>query len=121
LGKIYGLFGILLATAIARMLTNMWYEPFILFKNHFKKSPILYFKRQALYWMIAVICCLSTYLISRAINTVSVFNLIVKLVICLIVPNVIILALFFRSKEFEYINEQIITKVKNKILKKAYN
>ena len=121
LGKIYGLFGILLATAIARMLTNMWYEPFILFKKHFKKSPILYFKRQAYYWMIAVICCLSTYLMSRVINTVSVFNLIVKLVICLIVPNVIILALFFRSKEFEYINEQIITKVKNKILKKAYN
>ncbi len=121
LGKIYGLFGILLATAIARMLTNMWYEPFILFKKHFKKSPILYFKRQAYYWMIAVICCLSTYLISRVINTVSVFNLIVKLVICLIVPNVIILTLFFRSKEFEYINEQIIAKVKNKILKKAYN
>ncbi len=121
LGKIYGLFGILLATAIARMLTNMWYEPLILFKNYFKKSPILYFKRQALYWIIAIIGCISTYLISQVINTVSVFNLIVKLVICLIVPNVMIVALFFRSNEFAYINEHIISKVKNKILKKAYN
>ncbi len=115
LGKMYGLFGILLATAIARMLTNMWYEPFILFKNYFKKSPIYYFRRQAFYWAIAVGCCVGTYLLSQTISTVSVLNLIIKLIICMIVPNAIILVLFYRSKEFDYINEQMIRKVKNKI------
>ncbi len=116
LGRNYGLFGILLATAIARLLTNMWYEPFILFKAYFKKSPILYFKRQAFYWVIAVACCLSTYLLSSAIHTISVANLILKLALCMVVPNIIILALFVRTKEFEYIYQQIIKKILDKIL-----
>ena len=115
LGKMYGLFGILLATAIARMLTNMWYEPYVLYKNQFMKSPMVYFKRQAVYWIVAVSCCVGTYLMSKTITTVSILNLIIKLIMCIIVPNLIIFGLFFRSKEFEYVNEQIISKIKNKL------
>ena len=115
LGKSYGLFGILLATAIARMLTNMWYEPMVLFKTYFKRSPMLYFKRQAFYWMIAVACCLATYLLSGMFSTISVFNLILKLMLCVVIPNAMILAIFVRSKEFEYIYQQIIKKIMNKI------
>jgi O-antigen/teichoic acid export membrane protein len=118
LGRNYGLFGILLATAIARMLTNMWYEPFILFKTYFKKSPILYFKRQAIYCMIAVGCGFITYFLSRMLNSISVFSLILKLILCMIVPNVIIVALFFRTKEFEYIYHHIIRKILDKIMNK---
>lgn len=116
LGKSYGLFGILLATAIARLLTNVWYEPFILFKIYFKKAPILYFKRQAFYWVIAFACCLSTYLLSSAFQTISVGSLMLKLMLCILIPNVIILALFFRTKEFEYIYNQIIKKILDRIL-----
>lgn len=116
LGKAYGLMGILLATAIARLLTNMWYEPLILFKTYFKKSPLIYFKRQAFYWIVAIVSCLSTYLLSRAFHTVSLVNLMLKLMICIVVPNVIILALFFRTKEFEYIYNQIIKKVLDKLM-----
>lgn len=116
LGRNYGLFGILLATAIARMLTNMWYEPYILYKAYFKKSPKLYFKRQAFYWVIAVGCCFSTYLLSRMISTISVFHFIMKMVLCMIVPNVIIIVLFFKTKEYEYIYHQIIKKILDKLL-----
>ena len=116
LGNIYGIFGILLATAIARILTNMWYEPVILFKTYFKKSPFIYFKRQVFYWIIFVICSISTYLLCRTFNSISIVNLMLKLVICIIVPNIIIMALFFRSKEFEYIYVQIIKKITNKIM-----
>ena len=115
LGRLYGLFGILLATAISRILTNMWYEPFILFKTYFKKSPIIYFRRQVFFWIIFVICSLCTYLLCSIFKTISIANLILKIVICVIVPNAIIMLLFFKSKEFEYIYEQIIKKIGNKI------
>jgi O-antigen/teichoic acid export membrane protein len=115
LGKIYGIFGILLATAISRLVTNMWYEPFILFKTYFKKSPLLYFRRQGFYWIIFVISCVCTYFICSIFKTISIVNLILKLMICILVPNIIILTLFFKSKEFEYLYEQIIKKIMDKI------
>jgi O-antigen/teichoic acid export membrane protein len=116
LGKILGLFGILLASAIARMLTNLWYEPFILYKNYFNISPLIYFKRQAIYWIIAATCCIATYLLSTTFTTISLLNLAIKLIICILVPNIIILALFFRSKEFKYIYKYVIKKIKDKII-----
>ncbi|MFA6939909.1 MAG: hypothetical protein WCQ54_02865 [Clostridiaceae bacterium] len=111
LGKTSGVFGILLATIISRLLTNMWYEPYVLFKKYFKKKATLYFRKQIVYWMIIGICCGGTYLLCRIFNDISYFNLIVKLIICIIVPNMIIIASFYRSKEFKYIYEQIIEKV----------
>lgn len=43
LGKIIGLAGILFGTSISKVLTYFWYEPIVLFKNHFDKSSIYYF------------------------------------------------------------------------------
>ncbi|MHB8131494.1 MAG: lipopolysaccharide biosynthesis protein [Mobilitalea sp.] len=114
LGKIYGIFGVLLATVISRLLTNMWYEPFILFKTYFKKSPLLYFRRQGFYWIVFAITSICTYLLCSIFKTITIVNLILKLMICILVPNIIIIALFFKNKEFEYIYEQIIKKITNK-------
>lgn len=116
LGKIYGIFGILLATAISRILTNMWYEPFILFRTYFGKSPFVYFKRQSYYWIIFAVTSLCTYLLCSIFKSISVVNLLLKLVLCIIVPNVIIVALFYKTKEFEYIYEQIVKKAVNRIM-----
>ena len=45
-GKIWGLFGIILASLVSRLLTNMWYEPFLLYKNYFEKNVIEYYVTQ---------------------------------------------------------------------------
>lgn len=111
LGKISGVFGILLATIISRLLTNMWYEPFILFKIYFKKKASLYFRRQILYWLVIVICCGGTYLLCGIFNNLSYLNFILKLITSIIASNMIIIAAFRRSKEFKYIYEQIVRKL----------
>lgn len=46
MGKVYGVFGILFATSISRIITNVWYEPKILFDSVFKKKVVLYWKIQ---------------------------------------------------------------------------
>lgn len=46
LAKPFGMAGILGATAIARILTIVWWEPYILFKKKFKKPLTDYFKQQ---------------------------------------------------------------------------
>ena len=55
LGKIWGTFGILLATLIARMCTNLWYEPYAVFKYGLNKNPMLYFLQYCRYATILLI------------------------------------------------------------------
>ncbi|MCD8390766.1 MAG: transporter [Firmicutes bacterium] len=43
LGKLIGLSGILFASAISRLVTYVWYEPILLFKTYFSRSPKRYF------------------------------------------------------------------------------
>ncbi len=47
LGQLLGLEGILLATLVARLSTNFWYEPWKLFPRHLGTSSRGYFARQA--------------------------------------------------------------------------
>lgn len=46
MGKKFGLFGIVAATGISKILTNVWYQPYILYKDVFKSSPWKYFREQ---------------------------------------------------------------------------
>lgn len=43
LGEIIGLAGIIFATSIAKLLTYVWYEPKILFKQYFGEKPRIYY------------------------------------------------------------------------------
>ena len=55
LGMKYGLIGILMATAIARLVTNVWYEPLKLYQIYFKKSALNYFKSQVINLIIILV------------------------------------------------------------------
>lgn len=55
MGIVWGVFGILFASALSRILTGVWYEPIILFRNVFAVSTADYWKGQACY-------CLQTVL-----------------------------------------------------------
>lgn len=46
LGVQFGIFGILLATAISRLATGVWYEPWILFTRHLHSGSREYARRQ---------------------------------------------------------------------------
>ena len=56
LGKTWGLFGILLAPSIARIVTQGWYEPHVLFRTLFDMSSFGYWKKQFLYLLISLLC-----------------------------------------------------------------
>ena len=57
LGKVIGLFGILVATGLSRILTNFWFEPIKLFKKYFKASVFPYFLKQIISAVLTVILC----------------------------------------------------------------
>lgn len=102
LGKRYGVFGIYLATALARLFTNTWYEPYAVFKVAFRKNPMIYFFRYARFTALLVgTGALCGWLCSFAHFSVPV-NVITKVLICSLIPNGIFYVLFRQKVEFIY-------------------
>lgn len=109
LGKIWGLFGILLATAIARLLTNTWYSPYAVFKYGFKMSPKPYFIRYLFYALLLVATGGVCYLVCSFIRFTPVISLILKFLICCIIPNGVFMLFFGKSKEFELLKAFVLS------------
>ncbi|MCH5299773.1 MAG: hypothetical protein J1E56_00510 [Ruminococcus sp.] len=120
LGYYLGVFGIFLATAISRLVTNTWYEPFALFKFGFGKSPLIYLKKY-LWYLVMLLASGATCFFLCSLVSINLFaDLILKIIICTVVSNGIFLLAFYKTKEFAYLKTtalRIINKGLNKFIK----
>lgn len=108
LGMAWGLIGVFAATAIARLTTTFWYEPYILYKNIFKKKIIKYFLKQLANIIILLIIILGLSFIFNFIKIENVFlRLIVKELICIITVLPIFFLLFRKTKEYIFLKEKL--------------
>lgn len=114
LGKIWGMFGIYLASTIARGLTNSWYEPYAVFKYGLKINPLEYLKRYIKYAITLVITAMICYSFCEICHFSSFLNVIIKIIICSVVPNSIFFVLYRNTEEGRYLinySKKIISKV----------
>ena len=98
-----GIIGIFIGSAISTLTTCFWVEPYILFKYGFKISSLSYFKRYTYYTFILLISGLTTWFICYNINGGSLIAFLIKLLICIIVPNVFFSIAFWKTPEFKYL------------------
>lgn len=117
LGKMWGLFGILLATAISRVFTNTWYDPYAVFKYGFKESVLPYYLKYVFYTVILVITGVICYVICSLVNFSAWVNVFLKFIICCVIPNLIFFLCFCRTSEFGYFKNLSI-RLMNKILRR---
>lgn len=117
LGQKWGLFGILLATFISRIVTNVWYDPYAVLKYGFKDNPMEYFGIYIKYLIVGVM----TFTITRICASIITGNMLVmfiwKLIICILIPNILFIIIFCRQEEFIYLKEKskgIVNKLKKK-------
>ena len=103
LGKLWGLFGILLATAISRLFTNTWYDPYAIHKYGFERSVLPYYLRYLVYTLICVATGGVCFSLCSLLSFSLVINVILKIVICSVIPNLVFLLCFFRRPEFKYL------------------
>lgn len=106
LGKIYGLFGIYLATAIARLLTNNWYMPYVLFKHGLKLNPGQYFKKYLYYGIILVVAGGSSYYVCSLLHFNIFVNVVLKIIICSVITNFIFWLTLHKREEYEYLSNK---------------
>lgn len=120
LGKVWGLFGILFATAISRALTNTWYDPYAVFKYGLGEKVSIYFRKYGLYAIILVFTAGICYFFCSFIRFSLLVNVILKFLVCCIIPNAAFLLCFYRKEEFQYFKgllSSLFKKVKSKIIR----
>ena len=116
LGKLIGLCGIIVATAISRIVTNFWYEPYMLHKKYFNKSSKEYFKlRFDNIFCIIFISIIISMLFSKFIVN-NWIDLIFKTIIVVIITAGMLFIKYRNNDECKYYID-ILKKLKIKYIK----
>lgn len=100
MGKMIGLSGVIFASAISKLLTYIWYEPIILFRDYFKKSPLNFFASALGITAITVAVSALMFYVSSFITIGSIGGFIVKGIVCFVSTNIIFVMIFFKNKYF---------------------
>lgn len=101
--KFLGLYGVVLSTVVSVFFIGMPWMIRNIFKEIFKKSPTEYVKRFIVNIVTLVIAGISTYLLCSIIPVTGLLELAIKLVICMIVPNLVLIIMNFKTQEFAYV------------------
>lgn len=102
-----GLSGVFLGTVVSSICVPCWYRPLIVYKYAFHKPAREYFSRYFIYMIVAIVNVLLVLAVNRyiisplALPKFADFFLIA--VVCTLLPNGIIVALFHRTEEFRYL------------------
>ncbi|MCM3115082.1 hypothetical protein M3610_07250 [Neobacillus sp. MER 74] len=116
--KYIGISGVFLGTLISALLVPFWTTPYFVYKYVFNKPLLTYFKRYFYYIIIGVCVFFITKFICDFIPHKNIFNLILVGLVCLIIPNVLYIVIFYKTSEFKYlllIVKNIIGMIKLKV------
>lgn len=111
-----GIPGVVMGTIVSRILTSWWFEPWLVYHNVFKVSCKSYFVRFfcAVAFVVFYIVVLEILCIS--FGECTFFNLMVKGILCLTIPNFFTWLFFRKTEEFTYLQNMLLG-----IMKKAGN
>lgn len=113
LGKYIGLAGILFASALARLLTYIWYEPQILFREYFEMSPLNYYLQLVKNFVaILIIICIASFFGSLVVVN-SVVGWIIKAIIVGSVSFLVVLIIYLNSKGVKILRSKVSCFFKN--------
>ena len=115
--QFWGVAGIFVGTTCAVLFTGFWVQPYMVFKHIFKKPLRLYFISYCKCTVVSVAALLATYYVSSLLPETGIIPFLLKMVCCLVIPNVIFLIVYFRTSEFSFLMEkvkQVLRKFKKK-------
>lgn len=100
--QFWGLYGIILSTVLSMLLVGMPWLFHNLFTTMFEKKDMKkYLNSLAFYVSVSIIACIASVIVCDFINFGLLATLIIRLIICLIVPNFIFLIVYVRKIEFK--------------------
>lgn len=111
--KPLGLFGVLFATPISRLVTQTWFDPYVVFKYVFGRSPSRYYKDFVVHSFIAILCALASW---KALDSLKIQSKLLCLIVggflCVSIPAIAYYLLFHKNKEYMYVLDYMRRMVK---------
>lgn len=116
LAKLTGEVGMIFwGTAISRIATNFWYDPYIVFKHGLHKPLVPYFKRYFIYVVAVIPPLVICHLLFEMIFVDShLLDLLLKTVITTVVVNLCLFLSLSRTKEFKYLRSNLYRALKSR-------
>lgn len=109
-----GMTGIFLATSISTFIPT-YIIPWNIYKYVLKKSSKQFYLKHVLYTFLSVIVIGITYELGTFITLENIFvDFFLKILMCILAPNLIILLVFKGTGEFKYIKEKVQKKISSK-------
>lgn len=109
--QFWGLYGIILSTVLSMLFVGMPWLFHNLFTTMFEKKDMgKYLASLAFYVSISIIACITSVVVCEFINSGLLVTLIIRFIICLIVPNAIFLIVYVRKREFKQ-SVQLVNKM----------
>lgn len=102
LAKMFGMAGVFIGTSIS-FFGSFWINPIVMYRKQFGKNPMWYFARFVLYTAIAVGAALLTDWVCGLVTVYSAYaEIALRAAMCIVLPNVVFLLLFAKTREFRY-------------------
>ena len=111
-----GIDGIVIGTIVSCLSTNLWWDPYVVYKYALKEKLSKYFSKYILYTLVLV-GCISLVLLVEIWIPVNIFTFFIDCIISVSIPIIIIILLFRKTDNFEYFKNIAVSKIK-KINKK---
>jgi len=98
-----GVLGILLGTVVSTLTTATWIEPYVLYKNGLKNPVIDYFKKYIKRFILTILIGGVTWFFCSLVLENPLPGFLIKMIICTIIPNVILIVIYHRTSEFKFV------------------
>ncbi len=118
MAKHLGLLGVFLSTVLAEICTTFFAKGYYVFHDGFKLPFLPYLGRMVGRMGFTALMTLGVHLLCRPFAALGWGNFIIQCVICAVVPNMVLLALFFRNPDFKALMarfEPMLGKVRAKL------
>ena len=116
LGIHMGIVGIFLGTLISTLTTSMWVEPYMLYKYHLKTPVRTYFIKYSIYVAVTAGIWYVTDVLCRQISGGTLRQFVLRLMVCLVIPNVLYLVFYCRTQEFRFFLDKMLGILKHRKL-----
>ena len=120
-GSIYGLEGILFATAFARLVTNCWYDPYLVYTIALQLNPTIYLKKYLYYILVISVALVVLFGINQLLPKTTLLVFVLKIVLCVVIPNIVIYIFCKNTPEYKSLSVLIVAmyhKIVGKLLNK---
>ena len=107
--KPLGIVGVILGSIISRMITTWWFDPYLVYTNAFNMSPKKYYFKYLKSLLIIIISASIIDVIMFFICLGFIYTFIIKILLCIVIPNTIFYITFRKQEELSYFKEIIIS------------